>query len=53
LAQRRANLQGREAELRSLMARQSRGTSEWDRTRKEGIAVHNELREVLIELDRR
>lgn len=28
LAQRRANLQGREAELRSLMARQSRGTSE-------------------------
>jgi hypothetical protein len=28
LAQRRANLQGREAELRSLMARRSRSTSE-------------------------
>jgi hypothetical protein len=53
LAQRRANLEGRETELRSHMTRLPRGSSEWERVPREGIAVHNELRKVLLELDHR
>lgn len=53
LAQRRANLEGRETEPRSQMTRVPRGSSEWERARREGIAVHNELRKVLLELDHR